>query len=272
MGQILCPLCGRNCAESIFDPNSLDLNIYIREQHGLGRAQGFIYGPYESILGDEVYSPQICERCLSLVQLFIDNNLLTKEELINRFDLKTEINKKYISHDYHNNIINNIENNYMKEINMLNNKIKDLKSDNLRVKKEKEKMIKNIEEKELIDEVIKTLSNAFNVERKLVDENIIIEIEEVNKKGIIIFCRELYKLDHKLRKEVIKRINCKDNAFGIIQDYMMKEPVIKSVIDVFLKNPSSLYQVVKRDNPSWDEITNSILMKTEEESNRIRIF
>jgi hypothetical protein len=264
MGQILCPMCGRNCAESIFDPNSLDLDIYIREQHGRGRAKGFSYGPYESILGDEVYSPQIYERCISLVQLFIDNNLLTKGELINRFDLKSEINKKYVSRDYHNIIINNVKNNYMKEINILNKKIKDLESDILRVKNEYEKLIKDIEKKELIESIIKKLSNAFNVERQTEDDYSIIEIEEVNLNGIVVFCREIYKLDHELRGEVVKRIKCKDERFVNIRNNVLKEPVIKSVVDNFI-NPRRLYQTVQKNNPSWNEIYSSIRLQNMED-------
>jgi hypothetical protein len=271
MGQILCPMCGRNCHESIFDPNSLDHDIYIREEHGLGRGLGFSYGPHESVLGDDIYSPQILERCFSLIQLFIDNDLLTKEELMDRFDLISIINKKYLPCDYHNIIIKNLENIHKKKSEELKRQINNLKINNSILEEEKTKMKKEIVKKEVIEKVIKILSNVFNVERKLLDENMIIEIEEVNKKGIVIFCRELYKLDRKLRKEVVKRIHCKENVFGVIRDYMMNEPVIRSVIDVFLEKPSRLYHVVQRDDPSFDEIINSLFNQADEDSNRMQI-
>ena len=75
MSHIRCPICGKGSAISSFNPNDLDLDIYIRQTHGLGYGGGFSYGPDESVLGDEFFTPMIKARCFDLIRLFIEKKI-----------------------------------------------------------------------------------------------------------------------------------------------------------------------------------------------------
>ena len=64
-----CPLCGKNCQLEGFDPENLSLDIRVKSFKGLGRGKGFDLDEEYSILGDEEFTPRICDRILDLLKL-----------------------------------------------------------------------------------------------------------------------------------------------------------------------------------------------------------
>lgn len=70
-----------------FDPGSLDLDIMVRSLRGKGRGRGFIDMGTKSILGDNETVKRVKVRLLDLVQLLYNRELLSEEELTERFGL-----------------------------------------------------------------------------------------------------------------------------------------------------------------------------------------
>jgi hypothetical protein len=81
MSHIRCPLCGKDSAISTFNPEDLDRDIYIRQVSGLGYGGGFDFGPDESVLGDEIFTPKVMDRCIDLLILCMECGIITSREL-----------------------------------------------------------------------------------------------------------------------------------------------------------------------------------------------
>jgi hypothetical protein len=76
MSRLICPLCGFNRPLSTFTPYEYELDLKIRQVHGLGQGKGFEHEDY-SILGDEHYSPIVADRCLDLIKMFMEVGTLS---------------------------------------------------------------------------------------------------------------------------------------------------------------------------------------------------
>ena len=74
-------MCGKDSAISTFNPEDLDRDIYIRQVSGLGYRGGFSFGPDESVLGDEIYTPKVMDRCIDLLKLFMECDIVTSRKL-----------------------------------------------------------------------------------------------------------------------------------------------------------------------------------------------
>ncbi len=83
---MICPLCGKSTSSKNFAPNSLDLDVYSQAFIGLGRGKGFRSTGRTSILISSV-SIMIKDRILDLLELFLKNDLMRREELEVRFGL-----------------------------------------------------------------------------------------------------------------------------------------------------------------------------------------
>ena len=59
-------MCGKDSAFSTFNPQDMDRDIYVRQTYGLGKG-GFSYGPDESVLGDDFFTPKVMDRCIDLL-------------------------------------------------------------------------------------------------------------------------------------------------------------------------------------------------------------
>ena len=81
LSHLICPMCGLKISLKIFDPQSLDLDIYTVNLRGLGRGGGFEIADLTSVLGDDVFTPLIIKRVFSLCKLFVDRSLVSNEDL-----------------------------------------------------------------------------------------------------------------------------------------------------------------------------------------------
>ena len=81
MSHVRCPLCGKDSFISNFNPDELDLDIYVRSFVGLGYKRGFAPTPDESVLGDDEFTPKIKNRCIALLNLFVERGIISRREL-----------------------------------------------------------------------------------------------------------------------------------------------------------------------------------------------
>jgi hypothetical protein len=90
MSHLICPMCGLKISLKVFDPQRLDLDIFLTNFRGLGRGLGFETSNVTSVLGDDEVTPLIVERVISLCKLFVDRSLLNREVLRRKLGLVEE--------------------------------------------------------------------------------------------------------------------------------------------------------------------------------------
>lgn len=73
-----------------FNPQSLDVDIYIQEVKGLGRGRGFKVVDRTSALDIMSITQPIKNRLIDLVVMMSENDLLSKEEISEMFGFKEE--------------------------------------------------------------------------------------------------------------------------------------------------------------------------------------
>jgi hypothetical protein len=87
MSFVVCPLCGRMVSLRTFDPQSLDLDVYVQDVKGLGRGRGFkVVGRVSALDKPSVTGP-IKGRLLDLSLMLYKKGLLSEEEVAGRFGL-----------------------------------------------------------------------------------------------------------------------------------------------------------------------------------------
>ena len=80
-------MCGRNVAQSNFDPDSLDLDVQTTRLVGLGKGRGFRSTGHGSILGQNEICLKVKDRCLDLLELFVNHGVATLDQIGGRFGL-----------------------------------------------------------------------------------------------------------------------------------------------------------------------------------------
>jgi chromosome segregation ATPase len=75
-------MCGRHVPENVFDPKSLDADIYAVHVSGLGRGKGFAVSEPFSILGNLAITAPIADRCRSILKTIEGNWPATEGELL----------------------------------------------------------------------------------------------------------------------------------------------------------------------------------------------
>ncbi len=89
MSHLICPLCGLSRPLASFHPTSFDRDICSQSFSGLGKGRGFVATGRSSILHSNV-TLSIKDRILDLIELFLKNDLMQKDELERRFGLRSE--------------------------------------------------------------------------------------------------------------------------------------------------------------------------------------
>jgi len=81
MTHFACPLCGKNAPLSTYRPEELALDLQLVQYGSRGRGGIYVVGKY-SILGeDDELNSIVASKSLKLVEMFIDANVLTKDEV-----------------------------------------------------------------------------------------------------------------------------------------------------------------------------------------------
>jgi len=82
MSQFICPLCGKSNSIEKYDPSEFDLDVWAKEQVGLGRGRGFKEVSRWSLLGNGEALADMSTRLLALVGLFYENGHITREDVL----------------------------------------------------------------------------------------------------------------------------------------------------------------------------------------------
>lgn len=78
--NIVCPLCGRHVPEQVFDPFSMDDDIYAVEVRGLGRGMGFKVTGQHSVLDEPEITGAISIRCQKILQMIHQGDYVSPPE------------------------------------------------------------------------------------------------------------------------------------------------------------------------------------------------
>ena len=90
MTFVACPLCGKSNSLKTFNPQALDLDIYVQNVKGLGRGRGFRVVGKRSALGTPSITQPIKNRLIDLAVMFNEKGLLSDEEIAETFGFKDE--------------------------------------------------------------------------------------------------------------------------------------------------------------------------------------
>lgn len=82
-------MCGRLVSLKVFNPNSLDLDIYLQDVKGLGRGRGFKVVGRRSARQIPSITEMVKDRVLRLGWMLYDDGVLTREDLTQTFPVYT---------------------------------------------------------------------------------------------------------------------------------------------------------------------------------------
>ena len=91
LSHFRCPVCGLNRHQSSWNPETYDNDIIANTPVGLGRGQGFGITDENSILGDADITPRITQRMTSLLNTFIQEQIITPNDLVKQLKLLEHI-------------------------------------------------------------------------------------------------------------------------------------------------------------------------------------
>ena len=248
MSHIRCPLCGKDSAVSTFNPEDLDRDIYLRQTIGLGYQRGFTYGPDESVLGDDVYTPKVMDRFIDLLKLFMENDIVTARELAVKLRIGVPIQGTDQVFPYE-----DILGNYYKRNEDLKNQVSSLKNqlsttrsgvsifEFVELKTSYEKLVNRARVKRKIEKILKYLHDMLDSKIVLEEDDWVLEVYEYD---VVIFpylLKKLYTLNRTERDMLDNRINTECFEIKWIFRFIKKEPTITSVTDMLNKKPNKIY-------------------------------
>jgi len=248
MSHIRCPLCGKDSAVSTFSPEDLDRDIYIRQTSGLGYPGGFTYGPDESVLGDEVYTPKVKDRCIDLLKLFMENNIIAARKLALELKMGVPIQgtDEVVPYEYVLDLSNQQIKALKNQVLSLKNQLSTTRSgvsilEFEKLKTSYNKLVNDLEVKRKIEKILKYLHNMLDSKIVLKEDDWILEVYECSPSIFIYLWKKLYTLNRKERDMLQNRINTECVEFKWIFRFLKKEPTIKSVTDMLNKKPKKIY-------------------------------
>ena len=249
MSHVRCPLCGKDSAVSTFSPEDLDRDIYVRQTSGLGYPGGFTYGPDESVLGDDVYTPMVKDRCIDLLKLFMENDIVTARELAVKLKMGAPIQGTDEVFPYE-----DLLDIYYKQNEALENQVSSLKNqlsttrrsgvsilEFEKLKTSYNKLVNDLEIKRKIEKILKYLHNMLESKIVLKEDDWALEVYEYTPVIFPYLCKKLYTLNRKERDMLQNRVYTECIDIKWIFSFFKKEPTIKSVTDMLNKNPNKIY-------------------------------
>jgi len=93
VSMLTCPACGKLSPLSRYDPRDYEPDILVCELRGLGRGRGFEVTSVRSVFKDMASSnvrvavERLCDGCLEILQMMLDNDIITKRDLIERLEI-----------------------------------------------------------------------------------------------------------------------------------------------------------------------------------------
>ena len=251
MSHVRCLMCGKDSAFTSFNPEDLDLDIYVRQTSGLGYGGGFSYGPDKSVLGDDFFTPKVMNRCIELLKVGIEKNSVTTRELALKLKIGVPVQgtDKVVPYENVLNRVNEQNTALQKEVTSLQKQVSTARSgvsisEHEELKTRYNKLVNRAHVKSKIDEVLSYLHDVLDSEIVLGRDDWLLEIYEYTPDIYGYLCKKLYTLNREERNMLENRINTKcveyENIFWIFK----KEPTITSVTDRLTKKPGKLYYIL----------------------------
>ena len=248
MSHLDCPLCGLSVPLSKFNPESLELDLRVVSFKGLGKWRGFEKQDAHSILGDDEHSPRVAGRVLELCRMFIESDVLNREEVSEKLGLKTDASAMS-------------KQEYLEEIKRLNGELESL---NLIRKREVENYQKQVNQalalreaaeanyRGVVAELKKLREEATTTQKvnyiltqgekllprshiKLADSPLFVEAD-MNTPEFIRFLQVLLpELPSGLRKGVLDRVRARDDLVRPLLESLSRLPRLMTVQEKLLE-------------------------------------
>jgi hypothetical protein len=247
MSHVRCPLCGRDCAVSVFDPSKLDRDIYTRQVRRASR--GFDPGPDESVLGDDIFTPMIKDRCLDLIRLFMENGIISSSEVTRELKIGVPINGSddVVSYEKMLEIRERVHEGLNEQVSALRNQVSQLRLNTVSKKRYNElreayeELNKSLELKKRIDKDLSWLHTQLNSEIILLDDDWALKVKGFDLDILPDFCKLLYSMRADEKKLLQDRIIWDSKILTNVFDYFLDEPCIDSVAEQMTKKPNIVY-------------------------------
>jgi hypothetical protein len=238
-------MCGKDSTFDTFNPKILDHDIYVRYAGGLGYGGGFYHGPDESVLGDEIFTPKILDRCIDLLNLFQENKICTKRELATKLKIGVHIQgiDEVVQYDDFIKMKNLQIEHLQKKVTSSNSeslgyeiKLRELEE----IKKSYNLLLKNLDLKKKINEILKYLHE--NLESKIIlkEDDWILVIYKYDPVINIYLSEKLHTLNKEERSLLKKRIQTNSEEF---------EAIFQIFKDIPKRKPLA-YQMLEWETPS----------------------
>ena len=248
MSHLVCPLCGLSVPLSKFNPDNLELDLLVVGFKGLGRGKGFEKKDEHSILGDDEYSPVVAGRVLELCRMFIERDVLNREEVSEKLGLKSDT---YAMSSQENleeikrlkgelgslNLIRRQEaGNYQEQVNQVL-ALKEAAEVNCRkvaaeLKKMREEATTTQKVNYILSQGRKLLPHSHI---KLADSQLFVEVDMDTPEFITFLQVLLPKLPSGLRKGVLDRVQVKDDLVKPLLESLSGLPRLMAVQDKLLE-------------------------------------
>lgn len=248
MSHVRCPMCGKDSASTSFNPENLDVDIYVRQAIGLGRGKGFSFGPDETVLGDDHYTPKVMDRCMELLKAGIEKGSVTRREIASHLKIGAPIQGTEDVIPYE-----DVQELLLKQNHALQVKNASLErqvstarsgvslSQHMQLRERYEKLESYIWAKKKTDEVLLFLHRVLDSKIAYKRDDWILEVYEYDPTIYTYLCKELYASSREERDMLQNRMITADVEYDVIFRILKGEPTIKSVLDRLTKRPGKLY-------------------------------
>jgi hypothetical protein len=241
-------MCGKDSAFKSFNPEDLDLDIYVRQTSGLGYGGGFSYGPDESVLGDDFITPKVMDRCIELLKVGIEKGSVILRELAVKLKMGVPIQgtNEVVPYEDVLNIFNEQIEALKNEVTLLKSQVSTARSgisilEYEKLKTRYNKLVNRARVKRKIDEILSYLHDVLDSEIVLEEDDWELEVYEYAPAIYVYLCKKLYTLNRRERDMLENRINTECNEFEFIFRLFKDKPTIRSVADLLIEKPDRFY-------------------------------
>jgi hypothetical protein len=216
----------------LFKPQEFDRDIYIRQASGRGGGGGFDHGPDISVLGDDEFTPKIMDRCIDLLRLFIEEDILTEAELMK--ELKIGVSMKgtdqVIPYEEFIKTLSNREIRLRQQLRRERSR-RPLVRPPDEYKEKYEELVKKLESKKKVEDLLRYLHKELGSTVKLDQETWILCLYEVKAKPVDYLWAQMKALTNDERKMLEDRIETHHPIMKNLFEYMKDKPTLKTVTD-----------------------------------------
>ena len=248
MSHVRCPLCGKDSFISNFNPDELDLDIYVRSFVGLGYRGGFAPTQDESVLGDDEFTPKIKNRCIDLLNLFVEQGIISRRELalLLRMGVPVQGSDETVPYEDFIRMRSQIIEAKDKRISMLESQVRAARGrvsmrsyEDLKTRYDKRVYNHNVKRK--IEKILKYLHENLDSKIILGEDDWKLELSESIPEVFIYFCKKLYELNGRERNMLQNRIITDCDEFMIIFKLFENQPTITSISEMLSNEPDRFY-------------------------------